>query len=72
MSRCRQLFARDHFSHVFLAAALGGRLTDVHGEEIIYEKGGEERNKGGVIAAVENLDYYLDRIPEEIKEELRY
>jgi len=50
--------------------ALGGRLTDVHGSELLYHKDVQQPNKGGVIAAVENIDFYLSKIPQEIKDKL--
>lgn len=51
--------------------ALGGRLTDVHGNELLYHKDVQKPNKGGVIAAVTNIDFYLDKIPQEIKDKLQ-
>jgi len=50
--------------------ALGGRLTDVHGNELLYHKDVQQPNKGGVIAAVEDIDFYLDKIPQAIKDKL--
>merc|ERR1711879_14117 len=51
--------------------ALGGKLTDVHGNELLYHKDVQKPNKGGVIAAVRDIDFYLDKIPQEIKNKLQ-
>merc|ERR1712061_231391 len=50
--------------------ALGGALTDVHGNKLEYHSTVQRPNKGGVIAAVSNIDFYLNKIPQEIKDKL--
>lgn len=50
--------------------ALGGKLVDVHGNELLYHKDVQQPNKGGVIAAVEDVDFYLSKIPQAIKDKL--
>jgi len=50
--------------------ALDGKLTDVHGNLIEYHKTVKHPNSGGVIAAVNDIQFYLDKIPKEIKDKL--
>ena len=52
--------------------ALGGSLTDVNGNLYEYHKDVSHPNKGGVIAAVSDIDFYLSKIPSDIKEKLKY
>jgi len=51
--------------------ALGGKLLDVHGNELLYHKDVQQPNKAGTIAAVENIDFYLEKIPQAIKDKLQ-
>ena len=50
--------------------ALGGKLTDVHGNVLEYHADVQQENKAGVVAAVENIDFYLGAIPQSIKDKL--
>jgi len=50
--------------------ALGGKLTDVHGSSLEYHADVQQENKAGVVAAVENIDFYLGSIPQSIKDKL--
>jgi len=51
--------------------ALGGSLTDVNGNLYEYHKDVSKPNRGGVIAAVSDIDFYLNKIPQEIKDKLK-
>lgn len=53
-----------------LLNAMGGKLTDVHGNLYEYHKEVKHRNMGGVIAAYRNHDFYLSRVPQSIKDQL--
>ncbi|XP_055957280.1 3'(2'),5'-bisphosphate nucleotidase 1, partial [Patella vulgata] len=48
--------------------AVGGTLTDMHGNPIKYHKGVQKRNSGGVLATLSNHKWYAERIPEHVKE----
>merc|ERR1712150_119068 len=52
--------------------ALGGSLTDVNGNLYEYHKDVSHPNRGGVIAAVSDIDFYLNKIPSDIKDKLKY
>merc|ERR1711976_19351 len=49
--------------------AVGGRLTDIHGNLYNYSKGPNKYNKGGVMATLDSnkLDEYISKIPEKLK-----
>lgn len=50
-------------------SAVGGKLTDMHGNMYSYQKDVEHPNKGGVLATARGVDYnYLaSKIPEDVK-----
>ncbi|RUS84597.1 hypothetical protein EGW08_007624 [Elysia chlorotica] len=48
--------------------AIGGNLTDMLGNQILYHSSVQRRNAGGVLATVQNHKWYVERIPAEIKE----
>ncbi|KAK3778635.1 hypothetical protein RRG08_016612 [Elysia crispata] len=48
--------------------AIGGSLTDMLGNQILYHSAVQRRNAGGVLATVQNHNWYVERIPPEIKE----
>ena len=50
--------------------AMGGRLTDVHGNAYAYSPDSDFYNRGGVMAAMDGLDFYLDNVPQAIKNKL--
>ena len=50
--------------------AVGGRLTDIHGNDILYHPTVKRRNAGGVLAAMNRHDWYLSRIPKSVKDNL--
>ncbi|XP_059154698.1 3'(2'),5'-bisphosphate nucleotidase 1-like isoform X2 [Physella acuta] len=48
--------------------ALGGRLTDLLGHQILYHAKVQRKNAGGVLATLSNHHWYVDKIPKEIKD----
>lgn len=52
--------------------ALGGTLTDVHGNQYQYHSSVEQQNTGGVLAtsAGQSHSWYLAKVPDEIKQSL--
>ncbi|XP_038616707.1 3'(2'),5'-bisphosphate nucleotidase 1 isoform X2 [Tachyglossus aculeatus] len=50
--------------------AVGGKLTDIHGNPYQYNKDVRHMNSAGVLATLRNYDYYASRIPEAVKKEL--
>ncbi|XP_063159755.1 3'(2'),5'-bisphosphate nucleotidase 1 [Candoia aspera] len=50
--------------------AVGGKLTDIHGNLFHYNKEVKHMNSGGVLAALKNHDYYACRVPETVKQAL--
>jgi len=51
--------------------ALGGKLVDVHGNTLQYDKNVKHPNSAGTISAVKNIDFYLGKIPQSIKDKLK-
>ncbi|XP_044284101.1 3'(2'),5'-bisphosphate nucleotidase 1 isoform X3 [Varanus komodoensis] len=50
--------------------AVGGKLTDIHGNFFQYNKEVKHMNSGGVLAALRNHEYYASRVPEAVKQAL--
>lgn len=50
--------------------AMGGKLTDMHGNYIQYHAGVKKPNTGGVLATMANHDWYLARVPQSVKDAL--
>ncbi|XP_033625447.1 3'(2'),5'-bisphosphate nucleotidase 1-like [Asterias rubens] len=50
--------------------AVGGKLTDCHNHSYQYHKDVEHQNTGGVIAAFNNHQFYIERVPESIRDKL--
>ncbi|XP_070590491.1 3'(2'),5'-bisphosphate nucleotidase 1 [Erythrolamprus reginae] len=50
--------------------AVGGKLTDIHGNFFHYNKEVKHMNSGGVLATLRNHDYYASRVPEAVKKAL--
>uniref|UniRef100_A0A8C8Z3U8 3'(2'),5'-bisphosphate nucleotidase 1 n=1 Tax=Prolemur simus TaxID=1328070 RepID=A0A8C8Z3U8_PROSS len=50
--------------------AVGGKLTDVHGNALQYNKEVKHMNSAGVLATLRNYDYYASRVPESVKKAL--
>ncbi|XP_031793251.1 3'(2'),5'-bisphosphate nucleotidase 1 isoform X2 [Sarcophilus harrisii] len=50
--------------------AVGGKLTDIHGNTLQYHKEVKHMNSAGVLATLRNHDYYASRVPETVKKAL--
>ncbi|XP_004867455.1 3'(2'),5'-bisphosphate nucleotidase 1 isoform X1 [Heterocephalus glaber] len=50
--------------------AVGGKLTDIHGNALRYSKDVKHMNSAGVLAVLRNYDYYASRVPESVKKAL--
>ncbi|CAL1534611.1 unnamed protein product [Lymnaea stagnalis] len=48
--------------------AIGGRLTDILGNPILYHANVQRQNAGGVLATLQKHQWYVDKIPQEIKD----
>lgn len=49
--------------------SLGGKLTDLHGKPIPYHANVVHKNTGGVLATVDNHEWYVNRIKENVDPE---
>ncbi|NXY86710.1 BPNT1 nucleotidase, partial [Alcedo cyanopectus] len=50
--------------------AVGGKITDIHGNPFQYNKEVKHMNSAGVLASLRNYDYYASRIPSTVKQAL--
>ncbi|KAM6279298.1 3'(2'),5'-bisphosphate nucleotidase 1 isoform 2-T2 [Porphyrio hochstetteri] len=50
--------------------AVGGKITDIHGNPFQYNKEVKHMNSAGVLATLRNYDYYASRIPNTVKQSL--
>nr|XP_048295459.1 3'(2'),5'-bisphosphate nucleotidase 1 isoform X2 [Myodes glareolus] len=50
--------------------AVGGKLTDIHGNALQYDKEVKHMNSAGVLATLRNYEYYASRVPESVKNAL--
>uniref|UniRef100_A0A8C9FVI1 3'(2'),5'-bisphosphate nucleotidase 1 n=1 Tax=Pavo cristatus TaxID=9049 RepID=A0A8C9FVI1_PAVCR len=50
--------------------AVGGKITDIHGNFFQYNKEVKHMNSAGVLATLRNYDYYASRIPNTVKQSL--
>ncbi|NXF42648.1 BPNT1 nucleotidase, partial [Oceanites oceanicus] len=50
--------------------AVGGKITDIHGNSFQYNKEVKHMNSAGVLATLRNYDYYAIRIPNTVKQSL--
>uniref|UniRef100_A0A8C2R8U6 3'(2'),5'-bisphosphate nucleotidase 1 n=1 Tax=Capra hircus TaxID=9925 RepID=A0A8C2R8U6_CAPHI len=50
--------------------AVGGKLTDIHGNALQYNKEVKHMNSAGVLATLRNYDYYASRVPQSVKNAL--
>ncbi|KAK7827141.1 hypothetical protein U0070_019937, partial [Myodes glareolus] len=50
--------------------AVGGKLTDIHGNALQYDKEVKHMNSAGVLATLRNYEYYASRVPESVKNTL--
>ncbi|CAN9507943.1 unnamed protein product [Ophioblennius macclurei] len=51
--------------------AVGGKLTDMHGNGYRYDANVKHMNSAGVLAALRNHDYYLSRVPQSVLQALK-
>ncbi|XP_077966954.1 3'(2'),5'-bisphosphate nucleotidase 1-like isoform X2 [Styela clava] len=51
--------------------ALGGKLTDVHGNTLHYQADVKVQNTAGVIAACSDHDWYIKKVPQSVKDVLK-
>ncbi|XP_046557871.1 3'(2'),5'-bisphosphate nucleotidase 1-like [Haliotis rubra] len=51
--------------------AIGGTLSDMLGNPILYHRDVPRKNSEGVLATLANHEWYLNKIPEDIKQEFR-
>ena len=52
-----------------ILTSLGGSLTDIHGKPIPYHANVVHKNTGGVLATVENHDWYVNKIRDAVDPE---
>lgn len=52
-----------------ILVSLGGSLTDIHGKPIPYHANVVHKNTGGVLATVENHEWYVNKIKEKVDPE---
>lgn len=52
-----------------ILVSLGGSLTDIHGNPIPYHANVEHKNTGGVLATVENHEWYVNKIKDTVDPE---
>ncbi|XP_063775206.1 3'(2'),5'-bisphosphate nucleotidase 1 isoform X2 [Pseudophryne corroboree] len=50
--------------------AVGGKLTDIHGNPFEYHKDVKHMNSAGVLATLRNYNYYFSRVPDSVKQAL--
>ncbi|XP_028296231.1 3'(2'),5'-bisphosphate nucleotidase 1 isoform X1 [Gouania willdenowi] len=51
--------------------AVGGKLTDMHGNPYRYDANVKHMNSAGVLATLRNHDYYLQRVPQSVQQNLK-
>ncbi|KAF7230973.1 3'(2'),5'-bisphosphate nucleotidase 1 isoform X2 [Nothobranchius furzeri] len=51
--------------------AVGGKLTDMHGNAYRYDADVQHMNSAGVLAALSNHDYYVSRVPRSVLQALK-
>lgn len=50
--------------------AVGGKLTDMHGNAYCYDANVKHMNSAGVLATLRNHEYYLSRVPQSVRQAL--
>lgn len=50
--------------------AVGGKLTDMHGNAYKYDANVQHMNSAGVLATLRNHEYYLSRVPQAVLQAL--
>ncbi|XP_034436164.1 3'(2'),5'-bisphosphate nucleotidase 1 isoform X2 [Hippoglossus hippoglossus] len=51
--------------------AVGGKLTDMHGNAYCYDADVKHMNSAGVLATLRNHEYYVSRVPQSVREALK-
>ncbi|KAM9355299.1 3'(2'),5'-bisphosphate nucleotidase 1 isoform 1-T4 [Pholidichthys leucotaenia] len=51
--------------------AVGGKLTDIHGNPYRYDANVKHMNSAGVLATLRNHDYYVSRVPQSVLQALK-
>ncbi|XP_060947132.1 3'(2'),5'-bisphosphate nucleotidase 1 [Limanda limanda] len=51
--------------------AVGGKLTDMHGNAYCYDADVKHMNSAGVLATLRNHEYYASRVPQSVREALK-
>lgn len=51
--------------------AVGGKLTDVHGNAYRYDADVKHMNSAGVLATLRDHEYYVSRVPESVRQALQ-
>nr|XP_046228516.1 3'(2'),5'-bisphosphate nucleotidase 1 isoform X1 [Scatophagus argus]XP_046228517.1 3'(2'),5'-bisphosphate nucleotidase 1 isoform X1 [Scatophagus argus] len=51
--------------------AVGGKLTDMHGNAYRYDAAVKHMNSAGVLATLRNHEYYLSRVPQSVLQALK-
>ncbi|XP_069370829.1 3'(2'),5'-bisphosphate nucleotidase 1 isoform X1 [Paralichthys olivaceus] len=51
--------------------AVGGKLTDMHGNAYRYEADVKHMNSAGVLATLRNHEYYVGRVPQSVRQALK-
>ncbi|KAM8832540.1 3'(2'),5'-bisphosphate nucleotidase 1 [Spinachia spinachia] len=51
--------------------AVGGKLTDVHGNAYCYDANIKHMNSAGVLATLRNHEYYVSRVPQSVLQALK-
>uniref|UniRef100_A0A3Q1EU59 3'(2'),5'-bisphosphate nucleotidase 1 n=1 Tax=Acanthochromis polyacanthus TaxID=80966 RepID=A0A3Q1EU59_9TELE len=51
--------------------AVGGKLTDMHGNGYRYDANVKHMNSAGVLAALRNHEYYVSRVPQSVLQALK-
>ncbi|XP_030200256.1 3'(2'),5'-bisphosphate nucleotidase 1 [Gadus morhua] len=51
--------------------AVGGKLTDMHGNDYCYDANVKHMNSAGVLATLHNHQYYVNRVPQSVRSALK-
>ncbi|XP_076023451.1 3'(2'),5'-bisphosphate nucleotidase 1 isoform X2 [Genypterus blacodes] len=51
--------------------AVGGKLTDMHGNAYSYDANVKHMNSAGVLATLRNHEYYISRVPQSVQQALK-
>lgn len=54
-----------------ILTAVGGKLTDMHGNAYCYDANVKHMNSAGVLATLRNHEYYLSRVPRSVLQALK-